>query len=212
MDNQGVTAQTDAAATTGRTPRAARLSGLFGSEARQKLLAFASLILLLIYFSFASPAFMQTDNMINILQATAVNGVLAIASTFIIITAGIDLSVGTLMTFYRGDGRRVSNLLGPADVDRRARRDRDGRNRRFDLRDVDREAEDPALHRHARLDAGVERAFPGRRLRQADLFQRHRELLSDLAGFADRLCAAMAADPQRRFDPFRCWLSSLRSS
>jgi ribose transport system permease protein len=56
-------------------------------------------VLLLVYFSFASPAFMQTDNMINILQATAVNGVLAIASTFVIITAGIDLSVGTLMTF-----------------------------------------------------------------------------------------------------------------
>jgi ribose transport system permease protein len=100
MDNQGVTAQTDPAATTVAAPRAAaKLSGLFGSEARQKLLAFASLILLLIYFSFASPEFMQTDNMINILQATAVNGVLAIASTFIIITAGIDLSVGTLMTF-----------------------------------------------------------------------------------------------------------------
>jgi ribose transport system permease protein len=100
MDNQGVSARTDAAATTVQAPRAAaRPSGLFGSEARQKLLAFASLILLLIYFSFASPAFMQTDNMINILQATAVNGVLAIASTFIIITAGIDLSVGTLMTF-----------------------------------------------------------------------------------------------------------------
>jgi ribose transport system permease protein len=100
MDNQGVTAQTDPAATAVRAPRAAaRPGGLFGSEARQKLLAFASLILLLIYFSFASPAFMQTDNMINILQATAVNGVLAIASTFVIITAGIDLSVGTLMTF-----------------------------------------------------------------------------------------------------------------
>jgi ribose transport system permease protein len=100
MDNQGVTAQTDPAATTVHAPRApARPAGLFGSEARQKLLAFASLILLLIYFSFASPAFMQTDNMINILQATAVNGVLAIASTFVIITAGIDLSVGTLMTF-----------------------------------------------------------------------------------------------------------------
>lgn len=100
MDNQSVTAQTDIAATTLRPPRAAaRPGGLFGSEARQKLLAFASLVLLLIYFSFASPAFMQTDNMINILQATAVNGVLAIASTFVIITAGIDLSVGTLMTF-----------------------------------------------------------------------------------------------------------------
>jgi ribose transport system permease protein len=99
MDNQGVTTQSDLAATTAAAARAAKPSGLFGSEARQKLLAFASLILLLIYFSFASPAFMQTDNMINILQATAVNGVLAIASTFVIITAGIDLSVGTLMTF-----------------------------------------------------------------------------------------------------------------
>jgi ribose transport system permease protein len=42
---------------------------------------------------------MQTDNIIGILQATAVNGVLAIACTFVIITSGIDLSVGTVMTF-----------------------------------------------------------------------------------------------------------------
>jgi ribose transport system permease protein len=100
MDNQGMTAPSDPArAAVQGPPAAVRSGGLFGSEARQKLLAFASLILLLVYFSFASPAFMQTDNMINILQATAVNGVLAIASTFVIITAGIDLSVGTLMTF-----------------------------------------------------------------------------------------------------------------
>jgi ribose transport system permease protein len=72
---------------------------LFGPNALQKLLAFASLILLLAFFSFASPAFMQTENILGILQATAVNGVLAIACTFVIITGGIDLSVGTLMTF-----------------------------------------------------------------------------------------------------------------
>ena len=72
---------------------------LLSSSARQKLLAFASLIGLMIFFSFASPAFMQTDNMVGILQATAVNGVLAIACTFVIITSGIDLSVGTVMTF-----------------------------------------------------------------------------------------------------------------
>src|ERR1700677_2052258 len=72
---------------------------LFGPTARQKLLAFASLILLLVFFSLASPAFMQVDNVLGILQATAVNGVLAIACTFVIITGGIDLSVGTLMTF-----------------------------------------------------------------------------------------------------------------
>jgi ribose transport system permease protein len=71
----------------------------FSSNTRQKLLAFASLLGLLIFFSMASPSFMQTDNMVGILQATAVNGVLAIACTFVIITSGIDLSVGTLMTF-----------------------------------------------------------------------------------------------------------------
>jgi ABC-type xylose transport system permease subunit len=37
--------------------------------------------------------------MIAILQATSVNGVLAIAITLVIITGGIDLSVGTMMTF-----------------------------------------------------------------------------------------------------------------
>jgi ribose transport system permease protein len=67
--------------------------------ARQKLLAFASLIALMVFFSAASPNFLQTDNMVAILQATAVNGVLAIACTFVITTGGIDLSVGTLMTF-----------------------------------------------------------------------------------------------------------------
>jgi ribose transport system permease protein len=69
------------------------------SGAQQKLLAFASLIVLLAFFSLASPNFLQTANIIAILQATSVNGVLAIAATLVIITGGIDLSVGTLMTF-----------------------------------------------------------------------------------------------------------------
>jgi ribose transport system permease protein len=83
----------DAAAPPGLATR------LFSSGAYQKLLAFASLIILLIGFSLASPNFMQMSNIIAILQATSVNGVLAIAATLVIITGGIDLSVGTLMTF-----------------------------------------------------------------------------------------------------------------
>jgi ribose transport system permease protein len=75
------------------------MSRLKGSGAQQKLLAFASLIVLLIFFSVASPNFLQTSNILAILQATSVNGVLAIAATLVIITGGIDLSVGTLMTF-----------------------------------------------------------------------------------------------------------------
>jgi ribose transport system permease protein len=89
------TATTAATATPGFSLRAR----LFRPATRQKLLAFASLIALMVFFSFASPQFLQTDNLVSILQSTAVNGVLAIACTFVIITAGIDLSVGTLMTF-----------------------------------------------------------------------------------------------------------------
>lgn len=74
-------------------------SWLKAGGAQQKLLAFASLIVLLLAFSLASPNFLQTSNLIAILQATSVNGVLAIAATLVIITGGIDLSVGTLMTF-----------------------------------------------------------------------------------------------------------------
>lgn len=67
--------------------------------ARQKFLAFASLIVLLLFFSWWSSNFYQVSNLMAILQATAVNGVLAIAVTMIIITGGIDLSIGVLMTF-----------------------------------------------------------------------------------------------------------------
>lgn len=82
-----------ATASTGIVSIGSKFSGA------HRLLAFASLIALILVFSLASPNFMQTSNIIAILQATSVNGVLAIAATLVIITGGIDLSVGTLMTF-----------------------------------------------------------------------------------------------------------------
>jgi ribose transport system permease protein len=72
---------------------------LFRSDAMQRLLAFSALIMLFIGFSIASPFFRTFENFVGILLATAVNGVLALGVTFVIITAGIDLSVGTMMTF-----------------------------------------------------------------------------------------------------------------
>src|ERR671938_1454545 len=71
---------------------------LVRSDAMQRLLAFGALIVLFIVFSLASPNFLSFDNVVGILLATAVNGVLALGVTFVIITAGIDLSVGTVMT------------------------------------------------------------------------------------------------------------------
>lgn len=74
------------------------VKALFSANARQKVLAFASLILLVIVFSVLSPNFFQMDNLISIMLSTAVAGVLGIAVTFVIITGGIDLAIGTLMT------------------------------------------------------------------------------------------------------------------
>ncbi len=75
------------------------MSGFFTVAALQKVVAFVGLIGLVAFFSFFAENFAQWSNGINILQATAVNGVLGVAATFTIITAGIDLSIGVLMTF-----------------------------------------------------------------------------------------------------------------
>lgn len=72
---------------------------LFRSDAMQRVMAFGALIVLAVGFSLASPYFRTFDNFVGILLATAVNGVLGLGVTFVIITAGIDLSVGTVLTF-----------------------------------------------------------------------------------------------------------------
>jgi len=71
---------------------------LLRTDALQRLLAFGALIALFVVFSLASPNFLQVDNIIGILLATAVNGILALGVTFVIVTGGIDLSIGTVMT------------------------------------------------------------------------------------------------------------------
>ena len=78
--------------------RVTRRESRLHSAATQKILAFGGLIGLFVVFSMASPYFLTFDNVMGILLATTVNGVLALGATFVIITAGIDLSVGTVMT------------------------------------------------------------------------------------------------------------------
>lgn len=77
---------------------AARRS-IIRSGTLQRFLAFGGLIILLIVFGLASPFFLTGDNIGGILLAASVNGVLALGVTFVIINGGIDLSVGTVMTF-----------------------------------------------------------------------------------------------------------------
>lgn len=64
----------------------------------QQLLAFASLVAIFVFFSFASPNFLNYGNITSILFSTVVIGTLALGATFVIVTGGIDLSVGTGMS------------------------------------------------------------------------------------------------------------------
>ncbi|MGP5098658.1 ABC transporter permease [Brachybacterium alimentarium] len=64
----------------------------------QQGLAFGTLIALLLFFWAASPRFLTWSNISGVLLATAVIGILALGTTFVITTAGIDLSIGTGMT------------------------------------------------------------------------------------------------------------------
>jgi ribose transport system permease protein len=63
----------------------------------QQLLAFASLIVILVFFSFVSPYFFTPSNLVGILMAATVTGILALGTTFVIVSGGIDLSIGTGM-------------------------------------------------------------------------------------------------------------------
>lgn len=64
----------------------------------QQFLAFGGLIVIFVFFAFASPNFMTFSNVTAILFSTVVIGTLAVGTTFVIITAGIDLSLGTGMS------------------------------------------------------------------------------------------------------------------
>jgi ribose transport system permease protein len=57
------------------------------------------LILLMAVVSFFSSSFLTVDNLRNILRQTSINAIIAMGMTFVILTAGIDLSVGSVLAF-----------------------------------------------------------------------------------------------------------------
>lgn len=59
--------------------------------------AFIFLIVLGVVFAVLEPAFLQPINIFNVLRQVSIYGLLAIGMTFVILTAGIDLSIGSLL-------------------------------------------------------------------------------------------------------------------
>lgn len=66
------------------------------------------LIGMVLVFGIASPHFLTTDNLLNVMQQSAINAILGIGLTFVIISAGIDLSVGSILALC---GLVVADLL-----------------------------------------------------------------------------------------------------
>ncbi len=59
----------------------------------------AALAILVVVFSFSSEIFFTGNNLLNITRQISVNALIAIGMTFVIITGGIDLSVGSVISF-----------------------------------------------------------------------------------------------------------------
>lgn len=55
------------------------------------------ILFIVILMSFLSPVFMTKNNIMNIIRQISINGILAVGMTYIILTGGIDLSVGSLV-------------------------------------------------------------------------------------------------------------------
>jgi ribose transport system permease protein len=81
----------------------------------------AALVLMFIIMSFASPYFLSVSNIFNVLRNMSSIGIMAIGMTMIIVTAGIDLSVGSLLAvtgivmarlMYQGVGTFPAVLAG----------------------------------------------------------------------------------------------------
>ena len=69
-------------------------------DLKEFLIKYKSLVGLLVLITIVtilSPSFLSTKNIFNILRQTSVNGIIATGMTFVILTGGIDLSVGSIL-------------------------------------------------------------------------------------------------------------------
>src|SRR5690606_23552447 len=72
-----------------------------------------SLLLLCVALALASDRFLTADNIVNILRQSAINGIIAVGMMLVILTRGIDLSVGSVLalsTVIAADLLRNSGL------------------------------------------------------------------------------------------------------
>ena len=81
----------------------------------KQLLPFSSLLFIISLWTFLEPdTFLTFQNFKNVLSSSAANGIIAAGMTFVIITAGIDLSVGSMLAMCGILGSIVMLVLSGA--------------------------------------------------------------------------------------------------
>jgi inositol transport system permease protein len=70
------------------------------------------LALLIVFFTSQNQRFISLRNLTNILTEGSIYGIIAVGMTFVILTAGVDLAVGSLLAFAGMAGATVAGLFG----------------------------------------------------------------------------------------------------
>jgi ribose transport system permease protein len=87
-------------ATTGKTKeqmKSASSIGRFTAQGAKIWGIFGLLVAICVYTALSSDRFLRVDNVENLVHRTALFGILSIGAAFVIITSGIDLSIGSLV-------------------------------------------------------------------------------------------------------------------
>ena len=142
-----------------------------------------ALIVISVALSFAMPNFLTVSNLINVVRQISINGILAVGVTYVLLTGGVDLSLGSLVALtgvvaacfaHPKQYPVVVPVLWACWRDRVRRRQRSGRH----------QGPRRAVHRYARHDdrgAGLALVISGGRP-VSDLSSSFTRLGGDVAG------------------------------
>jgi len=76
---------------------------MFGNKRLTSLLGmlgpFIGLLVIVTIITILNPSFLSIDNLLNVLRQVSINALIAFGMTFVILTGGIDLSVGSTLAF-----------------------------------------------------------------------------------------------------------------
>jgi ribose transport system permease protein len=82
----------------------------------QKYIIVLAIFAEVIVFSMLSPQFLSVDNLLNVALSIAITGILAVGMTFVILTGGIDLSIGSVLAVAGIIAAICAKNLGDAGV------------------------------------------------------------------------------------------------